>query len=382
MTSPQNATNSVVVVGGGFGGLFSALAIRERLPERPVVVLEPHSNFAFQPHLYELLSGEMQSWEVAPRYRDLLSSRQMVWLQERVNRIDLDAGYLTTDKGSRLEWGDLILATGTEPNDFGIPGVSQHAQGFHNLNDVATLRERIHLLRQQRKSDAALVIVGAGPTGVELACKLADLLEGSALIHLIEVGDEILARSRSFNRTKAQAALERRQIRLHLNTSVTAVTDNQVQLAGGTSLRHDGLIWSGGSRPSLPPLKPESLVERRGISINADLRVSGQANVFAIGDSSHHAEAPWPGTAQVAMQQGEAVAAALAAMAAGQEPEPFEFQDRGEMLSLGLGDATLTGLGITLAGPLAFNLRRATYLTRLPGLSLGLRSAGAWLLNR
>ena len=382
MTSPQNATNSVVVVGGGFGGLFSALAIRERLPERPVVVLEPHSNFVFQPHLYELLSGEMQSWEVAPRYRDLLSSRQMVWLQERVNQIDLDAGYLTTDKGSRLEWGDLILATGTEPNDFGIPGVSQHAQGFHNLNDVATLRERIHLLRQQRKSDAALVIVGAGPTGVELACKLADLLEGSALIHLIEVGDEILARSRSFNRTKAQAALERRQIRLHLNTSVTAVTDTQVQLAGGTSLRHDGLIWSGGSRPSLPPLKPESLVERRGVSINADLRVSGQANVFAIGDSSHHAEAPWPGTAQVAMQQGEAVAAALAAMAAGQEPEPFEFQDRGEMLSLGLGDATLTGLGITLAGPLAFNLRRATYLTRLPGLSLGLRSAGAWLLNR
>ena len=382
MTSPQNATNSVVVVGGGFGGLFSALAIRERLPERPVVVLEPHSNFVFQPHLYELLSGEMQSWEVAPRYRDLLSSRQMVWLQERVNRIDLDAGYLTTDKGSRLEWGDLILATGTEPNDFGIPGVSQHAQGFHNLNDVATLRERIHLLRQQRKSDAALVIVGAGPTGVELACKLADLLEGSALIHLIEVGDEILARSRSFNRTKAQAALERRQIRLHLNTSVTAVKDTQVQLAGGTSLRHDGLIWSGGSRPSLPPLKPESLVERSGISINADLRVSGQANVFAIGDSSHHAEAPWPGTAQVAMQQGEAVAAALAAMAAGQEPEPFEFQDRGEMLSLGLGDATLTGLGITLAGPLAFNLRRATYLTRLPGMSLGLRSAGAWLLNR
>ena len=382
MTSPQNATNSVVVVGGGFGGLFSALAIRERLPERPVVVLEPHSNFVFQPHLYELLSGEMQSWEVAPRYRDLLSSRQMVWLQERVNRIDLDAGYLTTDKGSRLEWGDLILATGTEPNDFGIPGVSQHAQGFHNLNDVATLRERIHLLRQQRKSDAALVIVGAGPTGVELACKLADLLEGSALIHLIEVGDEILARSRSFNRTKAQAALERRQIRLHLNTSVTAVQDTQVQLAGGTSLRHDGLIWSGGSRPSLPPLKPESLVERRGISINSDLRVSGQANVFAIGDSSHHAEAPWPGTAQVAMQQGEAVAAALAAMAAGQEPEPFEFEDRGEMLSLGLGDATLTGLGITLAGPLAFSLRRATYLTRLPGMSLGLRSAGAWLLNR
>ena len=382
MTSPQKAKNSVVVVGGGFGGLFSVLAIRERLPERPVVLLEPHSNFVFQPHLYELLSGEMQRWEVAPGYRDLLSSRQMVWLQERVNRIDLDAGFLTTESGSRLGWGDLVLATGTEPNDFGIPGVSQHAQGFHCLNDVAKLRERLQLLRQQRQSDAALVIVGAGPTGVELACKLADLLEGSALVHLIEIGEEILPRSRSFNRAKAQAALERRQVRLHLNTKVTAVTDTQVQLAGGTALRHDGLIWSGGSRPSLPPLKPESVVERNGISINADLRVRGQANVFAIGDGAHHAEAPWPGTAQVAMQQGEAIAAALAAMANGQDPEPFQFQDRGEMLSLGIGDATLTGLGITLAGPLAFKLRRATYLTRLPGVSLGLRSAGAWLLER
>ena len=163
---------------------------------------------------------------------------------------------------------------------------------------------------------------------------------------------------------------------------MTAVTETQVQLAGGKTLRHDGLIWSGGSRPSLPSLKPESVVERSGISINADLRVSGQANVFAIGDGSHHAETPWPGTAQVAMQQGEAIATALAAMAAGHEPEPFQFQDRGEMLSLGIGDATLTGLGITLAGPLAFKLRRATYLTRLPGMSLGLRSAGAWLLNR
>ena len=163
---------------------------------------------------------------------------------------------------------------------------------------------------------------------------------------------------------------------------MTSVTETQVQLAGGTTLRHDGLIWSGGSRPSLPPLKPESVVERSGISINEDLRVSGQANVFAIGDGAHHAETPWPRTAQVAMQQGEAIAAALAAMAAGQEPEPFQFQDRGEMLSLGIGDATLTGLGITLAGPLAFKLRRATYLTRLPGMSLGLRSAGAWLLNR
>ena len=82
------------------------------------------------------------------------------------------------------------------------------------------------------------------------------------------------------------------------------------------------------------------------------------------------------------MQQGKSAALSLQAAHQGAERQPFQFEDRGEMLSLGLGDATLTGMGLTLAGPLAFQIRRATYLTRLPGLSLGLRSAGAWLLGR
>ena len=382
MTSPPLASNAVVVVGGGFGGLFSALAIHERLPSRPLVLIEPQSRFVFQPLLYELLSGEMQSWEVALHYRDLLTAKRVIWLQERVTGIDLNARQLTTDSGTHLGWGDLVLATGTEPNDFGIPGVRQHALGFRNLHDVTCLRDRLQTLRQQRNPEAAMVIVGAGPTGVELACKLADLLEGAARVHLIEMGEDILPRSRSFNRARAKAALERRLVTLHLNTSVTAVTENRVKLADGTELRHDELIWSAGSRPSLPPLSTADGVDRKGIQIQTDLRVCGQPHVFAVGDSAHHAEAPWPATAQVAMQQGEAIAAALAAMANDQEPQPFVFQDRGEMLSLGIGDATLTGMGITLAGPMAFKLRRATYLTRLPDLSLGLRSAGAWMLNR
>ena len=104
--------------------------------------------------------------------------------------------------------------------------------------------------------------------------------------------------------------------------------------------------------------------------------------MFAIGDLAIDADHPVPANAQVAMQQGEAVGTAIAALQAGEEPPSFEFNDQGEMLSLGIGDATLTGLGITLAGPLAFQLRRAAYLTRMPGLSVGVRSAGAWLLNR
>lgn len=382
MTSPLSSPETVVVAGGGFAGLFSALAVHERLPERPVVVIEPRDRFLFQPLLYELLSGELQGWEVAPTYRQLLSSRGICWLQDSVSGIDLDNQKLTTAAGHCVDWGDLVLATGTKLNDFGVPGVREHACGFRDLNDVKRLRALVKDLKKRRPQDAAVAIVGAGPTGVELACKLADMLEGAARIHLIEMGDRILPNSASFNRERAAAALERREVCLHLNTAVTAVHADRVRFKDGGVLPHSGLIWSAGSSPTLPDIHPSSARPNAPLNINQDLRLLDHQRVFALGDCGRCSLEPWPATAQVAMQQGVAVAKALEAIGHQQEPEPFQFQDRGEMLSLGIGDATLTGLGITLAGPLAFKIRRATYLTRLPGLSLGLRSAGAWLLSR
>ena len=382
MTSPLSSPETVVVAGGGFAGLFSALAVHERLPERPVMVIEPRDRFLFQPLLYELLSGELQGWEVAPTYRQLLSSRGICWLQDSVSGIDLDNQKLTTAAGHCVDWGDLVLATGTKLNDFGVPGVREHACGFRDLNDVKRLRALVKDLKKRRPQDAAVAIVGAGPTGVELACKLADMLEGAARIHLIEMGDRILPNSASFNRERAAAALERREVCLHLNTAVTAVHADRVRFKDGGVLPHSGLIWSAGSSPTLPDIHPSSARPNAPLNINQDLRRLDHKRVFALGDCGRCSLEPWPATAQVAMQQGVAVAKALEAIGHQQEPEPFQFQDRGEMLSLGIGDATLTGLGITLAGPLAFKIRRATYLTRLPGLSLGLRSAGAWLLSR
>ena len=382
MTSPLSSPETVVVAGGGFAGLFSALAVHERLPERPVMVIEPRDRFLFQPLLYELLSGELQGWEVAPTYRQLLSSRGICWLQDSVSGIDLDNQKLTTAAGHCVDWGDLVLATGTKLNDFGVPGVREHACGFRDLNDVKRLRALVKDLKKRRPQDAAVAIVGAGPTGVELACKLADMLEGAARIHLIEMGDRILPNSASFNRERAAAALERREVCLHLNTAVTAVHADRVRFKDGGVLPHSGLIWSAGSSPTLPDIHPSSARPNAPLNINQDLHLLDHQRVFALGDCGRCSLEPWPATAQVAMQQGVAVAKALEAIGHQQEPEPFQFQDRGEMLSLGIGDATLTGLGITLAGPLAFKIRRATYLTRLPGLSLGLRSAGAWLLSR
>ena len=176
-------TQPVVIVGGGFAGLTLALQLSRQTPRPPIVLVEPQPQFAFLPLLYELLSGELQAWEVAPRYDDLLQSSGIALIQDRVSTIHWQDHTVVTMGGQRLRYAQLVLATGSQPNDFGVPGVKEHALHFHSLNDVARLRQLVKSLN--RPSGAgnddpppALAIVGAGPTGVELACKLADLLEG------------------------------------------------------------------------------------------------------------------------------------------------------------------------------------------------------------
>ena len=195
--------------------------------------------------------------------------------------------------------------------------------------------------------------------------------------------DEILPGSTAFNRERAQAALERKGVVVQLNTSVSEVKASTAVLADGAVLRHSGLIWTAGSSPSHPRPSHLHLCWNGGAwPSTMTCALSAAPTHSPSGDLSARPGSPWPASAQVAMQQGDATAAAIAQLRMEEEPQPFQFEDRGEMLSLGVGEATLTGMGVTLAGPLAFQLRRATYLTRLPGLSLGLRSAGAWLLNR
>ena len=399
MSAPFNGPEAetsrpVVIVGGGFAGLTMALNLSRERPRPPVVLVEPKREFAFLPLLYELLSGELQPWEVAPRYDALLNSSGIALVQERINVVNWQTKELITDSGQSLPYGQLVLATGSQPNDFGVPGVKEHALHFHSLHDVTALRQRLKQLRSipQNSNNVppALAIVGAGATGVELACKVADLSEGHLVVHLIEQGDQILPLARAFNREQAQACLEKKGVQCHLNTKVNEVTETCVRLTqqgASTTLSHQGLIWTAGSSPSRPPLKPEIGSGSGRLSVDETLRSIDLPDCFVLGDlatlqTQTGDGRPWPTTAQVAMQQGEAAARAVLALRNGQDPQPFHFNDLGEMLSLGIGNATVTGMGVTLAGPLAFKLRRLTYLARLPKLSLGLRSAGAWLLSR
>ncbi|MCP9927242.1 FAD-dependent oxidoreductase [Cyanobium sp. CH-040] len=383
----------VVIVGGGFGGLYTALALSQQRRHPPLLLIEPQDCFLFLPLLYELLSGELRRWEIAPRYDALLAGRGVAWLQDRVVEIDAARRCLHTTGGRQLDFGQLVLATGSRMHSFGIPGVVEHGLGFRSLADVERLQTVVRQLRQRRRPLQRLAVVGAGPSGVELSCKLADLLEGAAVVELIEQGPAALPQARAFNREQALLALQRRDVRLRCGCRVREVGADHLDLdtaSGPERLVVEAVVWTAGLDFAPPAIRPEPARDSRGrLLVDPQLRLQGHTHLFALGDiaavGGDHGGAesspPLPATAQVAFQQATCLADNLLRARCDEPLEPFRFQDLGEMISLGKGEASLVGGGFTLAGPAAFQLRRLAYLSRLPGRSHQLRVAAGWLAD-
>ena len=370
-------TSPIVIVGGGFAGLYTALELARRPGHPPLLLVEPRDRFVFLPFLYERLSGELPLWQMAPRYDALLAGHGIGWQRDRVAAVEPDSCHVVLESGQRLAYSQLVIATGAKPDSFGIPGVEDHALRFHSLEDVEALRAQLPTIRNR------VAIVGAGPSGVELACKLADLLRGQASVELIERGERCLPQAKAFNRSQAELALQQRDVRLRCQCGVQAVQAGQLTLqdAQGQSstLAVDAVVWTAGQRTALPA--GSLATDARGrLRCNASLQLESDSRIFSLGDAAAVPHDPeLPATAQVAFQQAQLLARNLLLARESQPLEEFKWKDLGEMLSLGVGDATLTGMGLTLAGSSAYQLRRWTYLTRLPGCRLPLQVAAGWL---
>lgn len=370
-------TSPIVIVGGGFAGLYTALELARRPGHPPLLLVEPRDRFVFLPFLYERLSGELPLWQMAPRYDALLAGHGIGWQRSRVAAVEPETAQLLLDSGQRLSYSQLVLATGAKPDSFGIPGVEEHALRFHSLEDVESLKAQLPNIRER------VAVVGAGPSGVELACKLADLLRGQASVEVIERGERCLPHAKAFNRSQAELALQQRDVRLRCQCKVQAIEPGLLKLENeqeqSSTLSVDAVIWTAGQRTALPA--GSLLTDARGrLRCHANLQSECDKRIFSLGDAAAIPHDPeLPATAQVAFQQAQLLARNLLLARDEQPLEDFKWKDLGEMLSLGIGDATLTGMGLTLAGSSAYQLRRWTYLTRLPGCRLPLQVAAGWL---
>ena len=376
----------IVIVGAGFAGMTFALNLKNLNPSLPILVVDSETNFIFKPLMYEVLSKEIRSWEATPKFANIFSDAGITFLRNCLTKISFKENILEFSDELKLSYQYLVICTGSIPNSFFIKGVDENCYFFNDVHDLNKLNS---FLKKSKDTELhkKLFIVGGGPSGIELACKIKDIFTDQFEINVIEKSNEILNKNKIFNREQAEKALEKRKINVLLNSTVKEVSETKISISsevGITSLDKDIVIWTAGVKPNLSYLETDQITKKFGrILVNNNLQIENHKNCFAIGDISViEGMEDLPITAQVAMQEGNHLANNLELLIQGKDPLPFEFKDNGEMISLGIGEASISGLGVTLSGKLAFEARRLIYASKLPDISESLKSASSWIFQK
>lgn len=393
----------IVIVGGGFGGLFTALGLGG-VGQTTLISEEDH--FLFTPLLYEYLSGEVEAWHIAPRYKELLEA-DVRFIQGRVTEVNLSAQEVAVEgRARRIAYDVLVLATGGVTNYAGVEGAAEHALPFRKLAHADQLRLRMIDVLDRIPPDAApqdarraatFAVVGAGASGVELSTKMADLLrdafarrglQGTPRVIVIEMSDRVVPTMDDEIRRHVEEALRSAGVEVHTQTTVRRVAPGSITVEHGgqqQEIEAAATVWTGGVRPS--PLVDRLEVEknRNGlIIVEPTLQVRRHANVFALGDIALCQTVDSPrlvGTAQLAYQQAGLVAANVRALIERRPLEMRRFHELGEAVSLGTERAAVLTGGVVVDGALGRQARFALYTSRLPTWHHRLRVGASWFFE-
>ncbi len=382
----NNIKKPIVIVGSGFGGVNVALHLRKNNPDFSILVIDSKTQFEFKPLLYEVFSDEIKSWEVNPSFDSIYSNSGITFIRNHVKFIDFDKKFLTLQDDLKVQFEYLVLSTGSSPNDFSINGVREYCSFFNTNKDQLNLKKRLDKTIAVGKSNK-IFIIGAGPSGVELSCKVSDFYKSKFEVNIVEKTSEILNNSKIFNREEAEKTIAKKNINLMKNYSVVEINDQQILLSNNLNqvekFSYFDVIWTAGIKPNLPEFKQQIQKINNKILINNNLQLNNYPNIFVLGDISQvESNNSYPVTAQVAMQQGEHVALNLKLLINNEKLLPFKFIDNGEMMSLGIGEATISGLGLTFSGKLAYDFRRIIYASKMPKIGKSIKSTTSWFLEK
>jgi NADH dehydrogenase len=392
----------VVIVGAGFGGLEAAFG----LAGAPVTItlVDRRNHHLFQPLLYQVATASLATSEIAWPIRYLMRDRpEVATLFATVCGVDAAARRVLLDDGDGLAYDTLVLATGARHAYFGHDEWEPFAPGLKTLEDATTLRRRILVAfeRAERESDASrraalltFVIVGAGPTGVELAGTIAELARDTlppdfrnidtqkARVVLIEAGPRVLAGFADDLSAYAQASLENLGVEIVLGQPVTECAADHV-VYGGKRLETTTIIWAAGVRASPAAEWLGAPADRAGrLEVLPDLTVPGHPDIFAVGDTvviEAWDGKPVPGIAPAAKQQGRYVANAIKARLRGDPPAPFRYSHAGSLAQIGERKAVIDFGRIKLRGTLAWWIWGIAHIYFLIGLRNRLSVAISWL---
>jgi NADH dehydrogenase len=403
----------IVVVGGGFGGFAAARALRHA--DVGVTLVDRTNHHLFQPLLYQVAAGALSEGECAATIRGMLRRQgNATLLMASVTAIDADAQKVTLDSGERLDYDSLILAGGAETSYFGHDEWAKDAPGLKTLADAVELRDRIFGAFEQaeratdeaaRKEWLSFVVVGGGPTGVEVSGQLAILARrtlerkfqridtAQAQITLVDAGARLVPAFDEKLSTKTAEGLASLGVVVREGAMVTTIDSRGVELKVGDDAERIAartVIWAAGVKAAgLAALAVEATgasADRGGrVEVDPDCTIPGHPEISVIGDMASHPGPegkPLPGLATVALQQARHVAKAIGAGESGART-PFHYLDKGALAVVGRGKAVCEVRGRKLSGPLAFYMYLGIHLYYLSGVP-GHRVAvlRSWLESR
>jgi NADH dehydrogenase len=396
------ARPKVVIVGAGFGGLFAARALARVAAD--VTVVDRHNYHLFQPLLYQVAVAALPPSDIAWPARSILrKQRNTTVLMDEVTGVDAARGRVIARRGE-IEFDYLILATGSTHSYFGHDDWAGIAPGLKSIDDATLIRRRILMAfeRAEMTADATarrrllqFVIVGAGPTGVELAGTIAELAHHtlardfrsidprSAKITLVEAGPDVLPAFDASLRAYARRALEKLGVEVRLGKAVTACDEHGV-LVGDERVESATVIWAAGvaASPAGEWLGLETGRDGK-VAVAPDLSVPGTSSVFVIGDAARVVDSsgrPVPGIAPAAKQQGRYVAAVIARRIAGTAPPaPFRYRHAGNLATIGRQSAVIEFPFLKLKGWLAWWIWGVAHIYFLVGVPSPLLVSIRWL---
>jgi NADH:ubiquinone reductase (H+-translocating) len=381
----------VLILGGGFAGIGAAQKLKDA--DADVVLVDRHDYHTFQPLLYQLATGLLETSAVGHSIRDLVQEQENTTVhQASATEVDLEAREVRFADLEPLSYDYLVIGFGAEVNFFGTEGAGEHAFPMYTLTDAVRLKN--HILRTWEAADKDpplvedgglnIVVVGGGPTGVESAGALAELYradfakdypaipQDKARIVLVEAGPELFSMFKDNIRAYTEKALSERTVEVVVGEAVESVAPTRVQLKSGTVLDAHTLVWGAGLQGN-PLVQSLGLDLERGnrIGVGPELNVQDHPEVFAVGDIAAITDAKTgqvlPQLGSVALQSGEHVGETIARQIAGKDAKPFKYKDKGTMATIGRGAAVMqTMRGRTMTGKKAQLAWGAVHLALLP----------------
>ena len=366
----------VVIVGAGFGGLYAARALKHE--DVRVTVVDRRNHHLFQPLLYQVATAGLSPSDIAYPIRAVLGRQKNAWVcMGEVLAIDVDAHKIILQDG-KIEYDYLLIATGGRHSYSGHPEWEAYAPGLKNVEDALEIRRRILIAFEKaerevdetrRQALLTFIIVGGGPTGVELAGAIAEIA-CMALVHdfrrinpqdariiLVEAGPRILPAFPEILSAKAEAGMRKLHVEVRTNSVLTMIRSGGVMI-GHQSILAETVLWAAGVTASPLGRSLGVPLDRAGrVLVESDLSIPGHPEVLVVGDLAafvDHEGAFLPGLAPVAIQQGRHAAQTIACRCKGQPSKPFHYVDRGILATVGRGSAVAHVGPIKISGFLAW----------------------------